>query len=50
MTGKRGLSLDALERIFKALRLRVTPEEGSHPAGGEEPPPAGPKRRKGKGG
>ena len=40
MTGKRGLSLDALEKIFTALRLRVS---------GPDAPPAeagGPKRGK----
>jgi transcriptional regulator with XRE-family HTH domain len=33
MTGKRGLSIEALDRIFAALRLRVVTEET--PPGGE---------------
>src|SRR5262245_59226499 len=55
MSGKRGLSLGALDRIFQALRLRITPpehpdvptpeEEGTQP---EAPAPkARGRRRKG---
>jgi transcriptional regulator with XRE-family HTH domain len=35
MTGKRGLSTDVLDRIFRTLRLRLVPETSPRPPSGE---------------
>jgi hypothetical protein len=43
LRGERDLTLAAVAKICRALRLRLAPEEGEPPAGGEGPSAPGPK-------
>jgi len=38
MSGERGLSLDAVDRIFESLRLKIVREEGEQAEPSEQPP------------
>jgi len=48
MSGKRGLSLDSLDKIFDALELQIVSKQ-TEPGDQPEPPPEKPGRRTRKG-